>query len=100
MPVHFKVASHDAQPTEGASNLQKPEQLLIKAGKTQCAELLQSSLVGKEVDLSTVFYTTNGFVDTVTSAYNHHHHLILKFANIFLHVSLIFIDVVNHYQTG
>ena len=93
MPVHFKVASHDAQPIEGASDLQKPEQLLIRNGKTQCAELLQSSLVEKEVDLSTVFRTTNGFVDTVTSAYNRHHHLILKFANI-LYVSLIFIDIV------
>ena len=92
MPVHFTVASHDAKPIERASHLTKPEELLIRGGKTRCAELLQSSFVSKEVDLSTVFGTTNGFVDTVTSAYNGHHHLILKFVNLFLHVSLIFID--------
>jgi hypothetical protein len=82
MPVHFKVASHDAQPFERVSHLTKPEELLVKAGTTQCAELLQSSFVSKGVDISTVFGTTNGFVNTVTTAYNKHHHLILKFANL------------------
>ena len=93
MPVHFTVASHDAQPFERVSHLTKPEELLTNAGTTRCAELLQSSFVGKGVDLSTVFGTTNGFVNTVTSAYNMHHHLIFKFVNL-LHVSLIFIDVI------
>jgi len=78
MPVHFKVASHDAQPFKRVSHLTKPEELLAKAGTTQCAELLQSSFASKGVDISTVFGTTNGFVDTVTTAYNRHHHLILK----------------------
>ena len=93
MPVHFTVASHGAQPFERVNHLTKPEELLTEAGTTRCAELLQSSFVSKEVDLSTVFGTTNGFVDTVTSAYNRHHHLIFKFVDL-LHVSLIFIDVV------
>ena len=86
MPVHFTVASHDAQPFERVNHLKKPEELLINTGTTKCAELLQSSFVSnlKEVDLSTVFHTTNGFVDTVTSAYNKHHHLILKFVNLLL----------------
>jgi hypothetical protein len=88
MPVHFTVASHNAQPIEGASGrITKLEDLLRKT--TPCAELLQSSFVRKGVDLSTVFRTSNGFVDTVTSAYNKHHHLIFKFVNL-LHVSLIF----------
>ena len=86
MPVHFKVASHDAQPIERASHLTKPEELLAKTRTPRCAGLLQSSFVSKGVDLSTVFYTTNGFVNTVTTAYNSHHHLIFKFVNI-LHVS-------------
>jgi hypothetical protein len=81
MPVHFTVASHDVQPFERVSHLTKPEELLLKVGTTQCAELLQSSFVSKGVDLSTVFGTANGFVDTVTSAYNSHHHLIFKFVN-------------------
>jgi hypothetical protein len=93
MPVHFTVASHDAQPIEKASRLAKPEDLLTNRRIKRCAELLQSSFVGKGMDLSTVFGTTNGFVDTVTTAYNTHHHLIFKFVNL-LHVSLIFIDVI------
>ena len=93
MPVHFKVASHDARPFERVNNLTKAEELLRNAGTTQCAELLQSSFVGKGVDLSTVFRTTNGFVDSVTSAYNGHHHLTFKFVNL-LHMSPIFIDII------
>ena len=80
MPVHFTVASHDAQPLQKVSNFTRPEALLSSAKATPCAELLQSSFAGKGVDLSTVFGTSNGFVNTVTTAYNKHHHLILKFA--------------------
>ena len=91
MPVYFTVASHDFK---RVGHITKPEELLTTNAKTTpCAELLQSSFVNKGVDLSTVFGTANGFVDTVTSAYNGHHHLIFKFVN-FLHVSLIFTDVI------
>ena len=82
MPVHFRVASHGAQPIDSVSHLTKPEELLTKAGTTRCAELLQSSFVSEGVDLSTVFGTANGFVDTVISAYNSHHHLIFKFVTV------------------
>ena len=92
MPIHFAVASHDAQPFERAGHLTKLEELLIRRGKTRCAELLQSSFVSKGVDLSTVFRTTNGFVDSITSAYNGHHHLTFRFVDL-LHPSLTFIDV-------
>jgi hypothetical protein len=89
MPVHFKISSHDAQPFERVSHLTKPEELLTTNAKTTpCAELLQSSFANKGVDLSTVFSTANGFVDTVTTAYNRHHHLIFKFVNL-LRVSVI-----------
>ena len=93
MPTHFTVVYHDAQPVEGTSRITKPEDLLRRTTRLGCAELLQSSFVSKGVDLSTVFGTTNGFVNTVTSAYNKHHHLIFKFVNL-LDVSLIFIDVI------
>ena len=82
MPIHFTVASHDSQPFESVNHLTKPEELLTNAGTTPCAELLQSSFVNKGVDISTVFGTANGFVDTVITAYNGHHHLILKFAKL------------------
>ena len=96
MPVHFKVASHDAQPIERASHLTKPEELLAKTRTPRCAGLLRSSFVSKGVDLSTVFYTTDGFVNTVTTAYNSHHHLIFKFVNPLACVidSFIFIDII------
>ena len=92
MPIHFKVASHDhPEPLdfECVSHLQitKPEDLLTNARTTRCAELLQSSFV-KEVDLSNVFGTTNGFVDAVTSAYNRHHHLIFKFVDLLRTMSM------------
>ena len=84
MPVHFKVASHDAEPFkfERFCHLTKPEDLLTNARTTRCAELLQSSFANKGVDLSSVFSKTNGFVNTVTTAYNSHHHLIFKFVNL------------------
>lgn len=87
MPVHFTVASHDNQPVKRLATvkpLTKPEELLNRiwsSETTRCAELLQSSFVGKELDLSTVLGTANGFVNTVTSAYNGHHHLTFKFVN-------------------
>ena len=91
MPVHFTVASYDAKPFdfERVDHLTKLEELLPKAGTTQCAELLQSSFDSKKMDFSTVFNTSNGFVNTVTKAYNNHHHLIFKFVFSLLLVSLI-----------
>ena len=81
MPVHFKVASHKAKPVKRVNHRTpaKPEDLLANKSSTRCAELLQSSFVDKGVDLSTVFCATHGFVDSVTSAYNSHHHLIFRF---------------------
>ena len=92
MPVHFTVASHDAQPFQSFNDLTNPEDLLTNAGTTPCAELLQSSFISRRLDMSMVSGTTNGFVDTVITAYNRHHHLILKFAKLL--VSLIFTDLV------
>jgi hypothetical protein len=98
MPFHFTVASHDAQPVKALGTLKrptKPEELLdstwgIKAKPVICAELLQSSFAGKELELFTVLGTANGFVDTVRSAYNGHHHLTLRFVNLFDPFSQIF----------
>jgi hypothetical protein len=65
------------------NHLTKPEELLTNAGTTPCAELLQCSFVTRGVDISTVFGRTNhGFVDTVITAYNGHHHLVLMFAKL------------------
>jgi hypothetical protein len=95
--VHQK---QDAEPVKALATIKcptKPEELLdstwgIKAKPKICAELLQSSFVGKELELSIVLGTANGFVDTVRSAYNGHHHLTLRFVKIldpFSDISLI-----------
>ena len=83
MPVH-QIASHDAEPIEKISNLTKPEDLLTR-------ELLQSSFANKGADMSTVFSTANGFVNTITSAYNTHHRLILKFVNLVVSLTFLYI---------
>ena len=80
MPVH-QIASHDAEPIEKISNLTKPEDLLTR-------ELLQSSFANKGADMSTVFSTANGFVNTITSAYNR---LILKFVNLVVSLTFLYI---------
>jgi hypothetical protein len=47
-----------------------------KARTTRSKELFQTSLV--DVDFSLIRAMNNGFVDTVQSAYNQHHHLVLR----------------------
>ncbi|KAF8817143.1 hypothetical protein BYT27DRAFT_7247691 [Phlegmacium glaucopus] len=85
MPVHFTVASHDAWPvnlTATSNSITKPEELLHRTWgvnlETRCAELLQSSFVNNGSDLSNVLDKANGFVETVTLAYNEHHHLTIR----------------------
>ena len=101
MPVHFKVASHEAKPVERstASSLTKPEELLhntwgVKARTMRCAELLQSSVINVS-DLSAVLDRANGFVDTVILAYNAHHHLTLRFVTLACAGSRFFIDLIR-----
>ena len=102
MPVHFKVASHDSEPFEfirfNDTRLTKPEELLTRARTTKCAELLQSSFSNKEIDFSSVDSSRGGFVHTVTTAYNRHHHLIFKSVKplaCFIDLSLFLSDVIN-----
>ena len=80
------------------NHLTKPEELLTNAGTTLCAELLQSSFDGRGVDISTVIGTTNGFVDTVITACNGHHHLVLKFAKLL--ACIIDLLLMLFYQIG
>jgi hypothetical protein len=84
MPVHFTVATHDANMVEKTyvPPLKTPDDLLhntwgVKAKTTKSAELLQSSLAKR--DFSTILPERNGFVDTVMAAYNGHHHLVIRF---------------------
>ena len=81
------------------NHLTKPEELLLtNAGTTPCADLRQCSFVTRGVDISTVFGRTNGFVDTVITAYNGHHHLVLKFAKLL--ACIIDFLLMLFYQTG
>ncbi|KDR78612.1 hypothetical protein GALMADRAFT_277996 [Galerina marginata CBS 339.88] len=82
MPVTFTVAEHSANAVPALyRSCENAEALLAstwgeKARTTRAAELLRSSLV--EPDFSAITPKNNGFVDTIVSAYNGHHHLILK----------------------
>ena len=81
------------------NHLTKPEKLLpTNAGTTPCAQLLQCSFVTKGVKISTVFGRTNGFVDTVITAYNGHHHLVLMFAKLL--ACIVDLLLMLFYQTG
>ncbi|KAG8820174.1 hypothetical protein FRC17_010235 [Serendipita sp. 399] len=80
MPITFKVAPHDANPTRlKESTISSKEQLVNRllhgqAKAITCQEVLQSSYVSDPW-----FHPrANGFIDTVMEAYNTHHHLIIR----------------------
>lgn len=86
MPVTFHPAKHSAIPFPS-----KPEwkekapatrilHTLRRKQSMKYGEILQSSLdmkPGSSAD-SDIIPTTNGFVDTVVSAYNHHRALVIR----------------------
>ncbi|KAF8966098.1 hypothetical protein BDZ97DRAFT_1809483 [Flammula alnicola] len=84
MPAHFNVAAHDANPVRASYKpLLNADELLAntwgaKAKTLRSAELLQTSLHAGKQDFSAIHGQHNGFVNTVTTAYNEHHHLILR----------------------
>jgi hypothetical protein len=84
MPVHFKVAAHEAN-SMPSFNLQvtNADQLLAATWGKQTrtlrsAGLLQTSYHSGKQDFSKIKPLRNGFVDTVTEAYNQHYHLVIK----------------------
>ncbi|KAG8820173.1 hypothetical protein FRC17_010234 [Serendipita sp. 399] len=80
MPVTFKVAPHDANPTKLTESMISSKEQLVNGmlhgqpGVTPCQEVLQSSYVANPW-----FHPrANGFIDTVMESYNSHHHLIIR----------------------
>ncbi|KAG8832669.1 hypothetical protein FRC17_000888 [Serendipita sp. 399] len=82
MPVTFKVASHNANPTRRSQSSYPSEEQLVDLlwssdGPEEahyCQEVLQSSYVADPW-----FHAgPNGFIDTVVEAYSAHHHLIIR----------------------
>ncbi|KIM34764.1 hypothetical protein M413DRAFT_450071 [Hebeloma cylindrosporum] len=88
MPVQFTIATHQANSVKpSVAPLEGADQLLDhtwgrKTRTLKCAELLQSSFYkpsGTPPDsFSGIRAQHNGFVNSVTQAYNGHHHLILR----------------------
>ena len=88
MPVKFTIATHKAESIPlYVPPLQGPDQLLDhtwarKAKTLKCVELLQSSFSkssGTPPDsFAGIRAQHNGFVNSVTQAYNGHQHLILR----------------------
>lgn len=86
MPVTFPVASHQPRRVnEPEKNVDSPQDLLDKTWgrytkEVTCLELLQSSMGSAKVSgkLTNTLFRRNGFVDTIISAYNNHHHLAIR----------------------
>ncbi|KAF8201374.1 hypothetical protein BJ912DRAFT_945189 [Pholiota molesta] len=84
MPVHFKVAAHEANSMPSFNpQVTNADQLLAATWGKQTrtlrsAELLQTSYHSGKQDFSKIKPIRNGFVDTVTEAYNKHYHLVIK----------------------
>jgi len=82
MPIHFSVSEHGANPVRPPYQvIPDASQLLAstwgrKSKTIRSKELLQTSLVNP--DFSAIHGVSNGFVDTVQSAYNQHHNLVLR----------------------
>lgn len=95
MPVTIKVASHEANlVTTGARRVEYPKQVLKKFGKRDQCEILQSSLDNDSIPPN-LLARYNGFVDSVTEAYNQHHHLAIRPEDIWLSVISQFSLYVN-----
>lgn len=84
MPVTIRVAKHAAEKVSAHySPPRDPGDLLrqtwgSESGETRCKELLQSSLSNTEHNFSKIAPKKNGFINTVITAYNHHHHLVIR----------------------
>ncbi|CAA7266754.1 unnamed protein product [Cyclocybe aegerita] len=83
MPVTFKVASHAAKPVERYKALENAEQIVASTWGTQyrtqrVQEVLQSSVHKDAVPSMHMLVNENGFVNTVVSAYNAHHNLVIR----------------------
>ena len=89
MPVTFTVAKH---PAEKVSPYHSPHRLPMKEPRDllhqtwgdsshtfRYKELLQSSFSNTEQDFSKIAPKNNGFVDTVITAYESHHNLVIRY---------------------
>ena len=87
MPVTFKVANHDANPvTAPYKPISNADELLAstwgqEAMTMRSKELLQTSFSSggtEKQDWGAIQPLNNGFVHTLITAYNNHHHLVLR----------------------
>ncbi|KAG8781727.1 hypothetical protein FRC20_003188 [Serendipita sp. 405] len=79
MPVTFKIASHDANEVDSHHIKEKQTATQVieniwRADGISCKEMLQSSFSPNDAFSA----RGNGFVDTIVTAYNRHHHLIIR----------------------
>ncbi|KAJ7809760.1 hypothetical protein B0H13DRAFT_2258847 [Mycena leptocephala] len=107
MPVSFSVASHPAESVRLRPNVETgltPQDILAKTAKEyqRGVELLQFSLTGEDgsgreftTKLSRLIPRKNGFVDTVITAYNAHHALVIRPDDVWLAILSQFNLYVN-----
>jgi hypothetical protein len=103
MPVTITVAKHGAQEFQ-ARNLkstakpsQTPEQLLqasvCQDDSRKSHAMIQSSF--SDIDSVTVYPADNGFIRAAITAYNHHHHFVLRPDDIWFSILIQFALYVN-----
>ncbi|KAI1364593.1 hypothetical protein F5Y08DRAFT_339509 [Xylaria arbuscula] len=83
MPVTIRSAEHPARVWGGITGnvtpASSPEELLEKSCEGDhklCKRVIQSSF--ENIKATNIFPYSNGFVDAVVEAYNHHHHLTIR----------------------
>ncbi|KAH6915754.1 hypothetical protein BKA70DRAFT_469420 [Coprinopsis sp. MPI-PUGE-AT-0042] len=84
MPVTVTVSQYPAEQVQPRHRpLKNSEDLLAstwgqQSEKVKAKELLQSTFSNTETNFSNIIPENNGFIKTVVTAYNQHHHLVLR----------------------
>ena len=96
MPVTVKTAEHEASliDSQRTSASNYPLEILNGADSKKHGELLQSSFDDDDMPPS-ISADRNGFVHSVTKAYNDHHHLVIRPDDIWLAITTQFSAYVN-----
>lgn len=96
MPTTIKIAKHEAYLVNerGIKPASQPVQLLNGAHAAKHGDILQSSFGSSEMPPS-ILGNRNGFVHSITTAYNHHHHVVIRPDDIWLAITTQFSSYVN-----
>ncbi len=93
MPITITIANHDARIISNARGASHPKEILSALGMDCVGDLLQSSF--DDVTPPVLLPDRNGFVHSVTKAYDNHYHLVIRPDDIWLAIVTQFSLYVN-----